>query len=52
MREALCNIRTTFLIVSSGLGGSCSHTLRASMTCSLTPFDGKELMYAKGSSTI
>ena len=52
MREALCNICTTFLIVSNGLGGNFNHTLMASMTCSRTPLDGNELTYVKGSSTI
>lgn len=50
MSEALCKVCAICFIRLTRLSGSISQTLRASMNDSLTPFDGRALMYSAGPS--
>lgn len=48
MRDALCSILTTFLIILADFGGTSSHVLRESMAWSRKPLEGREERYRYG----
>ena len=48
MRDALCSILTTFLIILVDFGGTLSHVLRESMAWSRKPLEGREVRYRYG----
>ena len=51
MRDALCSILTTFLIILTDFGGTLSHVLIASMAWSRKPLEGSDVRYRYGWST-